>query len=423
MINPTHISPDDRRILRDLAYQVSDIAALPVQAERRHDWVLHNTDGGNTGPYTESRWVHMCPGCVEWQDHVADMASRLVRETDIDGIRLDSYSFYFWPCFNQAHHHASPFDHNLWMQQMFAKVAAAVKAIKPDALLSTESPVDYNCIHFNHSLHQAFDPAKIREQLVDTAPLQVAFPDYKVCQWNGGALAQTLRLSPDGSGRQPGTPFDRLARNWQNIRQAVSRTYHRGDVSLPNPVSSRADMNCRRIRGATEDLVFGTRPALRESDENDLRSGRIFLLDDRVTSEVGLPLDYRPVGAWIYDLEHQTLAALEYSHDGSSLRFSTDVNWFLVILEKTKGPIPVIMTGPEATTAGQQLTLAVSSPALDRPVHACLDINGIDGFKSLSVDAPGEVRISIPADVRPGQYIARLTGEGIRPVDKVVSIE
>ena len=42
MINPTHISPDDRRILRDLAYQVSDIAALPVQAERRHDWVLHN---------------------------------------------------------------------------------------------------------------------------------------------------------------------------------------------------------------------------------------------------------------------------------------------------------------------------------------------------------------------------------------------
>ena len=108
----------------------------------------------------------------------------------------------------------------------FAKVAAAVKAVKPAALLSTECPVDYNCLHFNHSLHQSFDPSKNRGQLMDTAPLRVALPDYRVCQWNGGALAQILRLMPDGTGRLPGTDFDRLARNWQNIRPSVAMTFY-----------------------------------------------------------------------------------------------------------------------------------------------------------------------------------------------------
>ena len=36
------VSPEDKCILRDLARQVADIAALPVQAERRKDWVRHN---------------------------------------------------------------------------------------------------------------------------------------------------------------------------------------------------------------------------------------------------------------------------------------------------------------------------------------------------------------------------------------------
>jgi hypothetical protein len=387
------------------------------------DWVLHNADGTNTGPYTKNEWWHMCPGCVEWQDHVADMAARLVRETDVDGIRLDSYSFYFWPCYNPAHHHASPFDHNLWMQQIFAKVAAAVKAVKPDALLSTESPVDYNCIHFNHSLHQAFDPAKIREQLADTAPLQVALPDYKVCQWTGGALAQTLRLSPDGTGRRPGTLFDRLSRNWQNIRPAVSRTYHRGDVSLPNPVASRDDLHCRRIRGSNEDLVFGTRPAVRRSDEKDLRNGLVFLRKGRLTSEVSLLLEYRPACAWLYDLEQQTLAALDYQYDGATLQFATDANWFMAILEKAAGPSPVIMTGPETVHAGQMLEWTITSPALTQPVQAAVEINGLPGFQALAATVPGKLGVTIPVDARPGQYITRLTGAGLRPVVKVVTIE
>ena len=34
-------------------------------------WIIHNPDGSNNGPYTKSSWYHMCPGSADWQDHVA----------------------------------------------------------------------------------------------------------------------------------------------------------------------------------------------------------------------------------------------------------------------------------------------------------------------------------------------------------------
>ena len=37
------ISQDDRKVLRELARQVADIAALPIQAERRDYWKQHNS--------------------------------------------------------------------------------------------------------------------------------------------------------------------------------------------------------------------------------------------------------------------------------------------------------------------------------------------------------------------------------------------
>lgn len=43
------------------------------------------------------------------------------------------------------------------MLSLFEKVAGVVKAVNPDAFLSTEYPVDYFAIRFNHALFQPFD--------------------------------------------------------------------------------------------------------------------------------------------------------------------------------------------------------------------------------------------------------------------------
>ncbi|MEI6580490.1 MAG: DUF6259 domain-containing protein, partial [Eubacteriales bacterium] len=74
------------------------------------DWIYLDSDGKSEGSYTNQNFVHMCCGSVGWQDHLAEMCARLMRETGVDGIRLDSFSYYFWPCYNPSHNHASPFD-------------------------------------------------------------------------------------------------------------------------------------------------------------------------------------------------------------------------------------------------------------------------------------------------------------------------
>ena len=59
------ISSDDRTILRDLARQVADLAALPVQAERRKLWGDHNSLR-TTRPmillFPEGAWEEIMPG-------------------------------------------------------------------------------------------------------------------------------------------------------------------------------------------------------------------------------------------------------------------------------------------------------------------------------------------------------------------------
>ena len=66
------ISRTDRRMLRDLATRVAEVAALPIQAERRRLWTLHN-DLKTTQPlllvFPEGAWEELLPesalGCEE----------------------------------------------------------------------------------------------------------------------------------------------------------------------------------------------------------------------------------------------------------------------------------------------------------------------------------------------------------------------
>ncbi|OHB79400.1 MAG: hypothetical protein A2W31_13020 [Planctomycetes bacterium RBG_16_64_10] len=52
----------------------------------------------------------------EYQGHLAQMVARLLRETGADAVRLDSLGFYFWACYNPAHHHDTPFGYNEWIK-------------------------------------------------------------------------------------------------------------------------------------------------------------------------------------------------------------------------------------------------------------------------------------------------------------------
>ncbi|UCH35474.1 MAG: hypothetical protein JSV65_03745, partial [Armatimonadota bacterium] len=123
------------------------------KAER---WSVMRRDGGITGNYTSQGFYHMCPGCVEWQDHLAHTVERLLRETGADGVRLDSLGFYFLPCYNPAHEHDTPFGYNDWMKQLLSKVRRAALSANPNALLTTEAPVDWYGQWFHGALTQVY---------------------------------------------------------------------------------------------------------------------------------------------------------------------------------------------------------------------------------------------------------------------------
>ena len=381
------------------------------------DWVVHNPDGASFGPYTDTGFVHMCPGCVQWQDHLATMCARLVREGGVDGIRLDSLNFYFWPCYNPTHGHASPFDYNDWVRQVYAKVADATKAVQPDMLLAVEAPSDFVNLRGNLGLHQL-----VGDQMThldrDTAPLRVALPDFVIIQWNGGGIAQALRLLPDGQGHAGDSEQARLAAKWFPVHQAVRRTLRRGNAATPNPKCTSPGMSCRWVRGDGEDVIVGVRHRQTVTEQDP-----VLLQADRVSSTVTVPLGYAPSALYLYDVEQQTAAAIPYTHDARGVSFTTEANWFVTVAYPTGGDLPMLLVGEAAAAPGDKVTWLVDAPAARGGAHeVVVEPIGMAGAPAVRVPANEAVTITVPPGTAPGYYWVRASGAGLRQTARTIHV-
>ena len=369
------------------------------------DWVVVNADGTTNGNYTKQRFVHMCPGCVEWQDHLAAMSARLMREAGIDGIRLDSLGYYFWPCHNPAHHHCSPYDYNRWLQEVYAKVARAVREVKPDALLSTEAPADFNHVHFNHALHSMNDleiPYAVSEE---PSPLRVALPAYRLHS-TATVAAPSLQLQPlwqyVGAEDAP----------WLAAYAAIAPVFCDGDASLPDPITDRPDMGCRWMRGGAEDLVTGVRALDPEEPKHNVM---LLPREDRVRTEVTVPLGYTPAAAWLFDLQERRLDLLPWEEAERGVKFSVQSNWFAVLFRREAGPVPGWIQLPETVAAGAVAVARIAAPGLAAPVDATLRVPAVAGLEDVRVRVPGECELRIPARTPPAWYRAELRGRELCP--------
>ena len=380
------------------------------------NWLVMNEDGGNFGPYTKQKFAQMCAGCAEWQDHLTRMIVRLVKESGVDGVRIDSLNFYFWPCYNPAHNHASPFDYNAWVRELYAKVSAAVKPIKPDILLAVEGPSDFVNLHFNVSLHQMV--GNQNEYVArDTAPLRVALPDFVVVQWNGGGVSQSLRLLPDGTGHAGDSEMALLTSRWSSVRRSVQRTLNTGNAATPNPVSSSADMHCRWIRSDEEDVIIGVRP-----EEAHSMLDPILLKKDTVCSTVTLPLGYTPAQLFLYDIVEQTIEPLAYTRDHRGISFDTESNWFLAIAYREAGDHPMLLIGDDQVERGGELDLTIYAPTADSSAEVRVEPVGMSGAEGVLGRANGVVTISIPKDTQTGYYRITAEGGGMRKTAKTIQV-
>ena len=142
-----------------------------VQSGRADPWRIMAKDGSTDGPNHDTKAQLMCVGCKEWQDHLAQTAARLLRETGADGIRLDSLGYLYLPCYNPQHHHSSPFDFNKWVKELLAKVRTAAIEVNPNALLTTEATMDW--------YGQWFHGALIQRWTREIPPMRAAVGPYR----------------------------------------------------------------------------------------------------------------------------------------------------------------------------------------------------------------------------------------------------
>ena len=203
-------------------------------------WAVMHKDGTLTGPYSYQGFYHMCPGAVEWQDHLASMVARLLRETGADAVRLDSLGFYYLPCYNPAHEHATPFGYNDWIKQLLAKVRKAAIAVNPDVLL-----LDRRAGRLVWSLVPWRPNQPLPSRSLDDAPGRRAVSDVRLR--HGCALGLVVGLSGRGL-RWVRHPYGRIG---TGCARASRRTRPSFGVTWPTKTRSRP------IRKSSRDALRG----------------------------------------------------------------------------------------------------------------------------------------------------------------------
>jgi Domain of unknown function (DUF6259) len=390
-------------------YIVSDESDL-ARTGKAERWAVMQKDGTRTGPYAKQKFHHMCPGCVEWQDHLAESVGRLLRETGADGIRLDSLGFYYLPCYNPDHHHEDPFGYNEWMKQLLAKVRESALAANPDVLLLTEGSADW----FGQWFHGALTSRCPR----DLTMMRLAVGPFRPIVYASGALWGSLSGFAGGGCDQ--REAGGLDWNWMCACYPAQEALIWGDVA-EDPVPSDPEIVARRFEGDGYWAVVAARPAC----QDPLVWPRGTTISDK-HGEYTLTLTglgQQVADAAFCDVETLEWAPLEVTREGDDVLLRLETNWALVILRKPGGPPLVSFDPPPACQRGASTALRLTplTPGSDT-VPVSVTAPGLDVSPSQTT-APGEVAVEVPPDALPGSYLVSLDGEGVLGVRRLLLVE
>jgi len=374
-----------------------------VKSGNGRRWATMRKDGTVTGPYTKQGFYHMCPGCTEWQDHLAGMVARLLRETDADAIRLDSLGFYYWPCYNPAHHHDTPFGYNEWIKTLLAKVRSRAMAVKPDVLLLTEGSADW----FGPWFHGALTSRCPR----DLSPMRLAVGPFRTYVYASGALWGSLSGFPGGG--CGGSSIHTVDWNWLCARFPAHEALVWGDVADEDPPASDPQIVTRRFEGNGYWAIVAARPASQDS----IWPRGTEISTEHASYTVTVPgLATEVEDAVVCDVETLTWTPLATERVGSDLRFRLRTNWGLVLLRRPGGP-PVVgfnslPTLKKGASTRLQLTLLSGPPAASATVRATVAAPGLV-VEAPEINVPGDVTLTVPSNALPGHYAISVAAKGV----------
>ena len=370
-------------------------------------WAVMRKDGTLTGPYTRQGFYHMCPGCVEWQDHLAGMVARLLEETGADAVRLDSLGFYYLPCYNPAHRHDTPFGYNDWLKQLLAKVRAAAIAVKPDVLLLTEGSADW--------LGQWFHGALTSRCPRDLSPMRLAVGPFRTYVYASGALWGSLSGFPGGGCST--LDVHALDWNWLCARYSAHEALVWGDVPDEDPQTSDPEIVTRQFEGKGYWAIVAARPACQDPLVWPRGTGIASEHREYTLTVAGLAPQVED--AALCDIETLTWTPLDLEREGNDLRLRLTTNWALVILRQHGGPAILTFDPLPTLERGASATLQVKplSPAASKApnVTARITAPGLN-VAPTQPQAPAptaEFTITVPPEALPGNYTVFVSGDNL----------
>jgi hypothetical protein len=388
-----------------IMHEESDIA----KSGKGKQWAVMRKDGTITGPYSRQGFYPMCAGCVEWQDHLAGMVARLLRETGADAIRLDSLGFYYLPCYNPAHSHETPFGYNEWLKQLLAKVRKAAIGVNPDVLLLTEGSADW--------VGQWFHGALTSRCPRDLSMMRLAVGPFRPYVYASGALWGSLSGFPGGD--CAGLDVHTMDWNWLCARFPAHEALVWGDVADEDPQSSDPQIVARRFAGDGYWAVVAARPACQDpiwprgTGVSDHRAGYVLTVPG---------LAAQVADAVLCDVETLTWAPLETRRAGDDLQVRLNTNWALVILRKVDGPAIVsfdpLPSLPKGNSTIIRLQLLRGSPGCQVRINA----PGLEVEPS-EITVPGEITVTVPLDAFPGNYAVSISGDRVLGAKRFLIVE
>jgi len=345
----------------------------------------------------------MCPGCTGWQDHLAGTVARLLRETDADAVRLDSLGFYYWPCYNPAHHHDTPFGYNQWLGALLSKVRRAAIAVKPDVLLLTEGPADWVGQWFHGAL-----TARCPREL---SPMRLAVGPFRPYVYASGALWGSL--SGFAGGGCSGGDIHALDWNWLCARYPAHDALVWGDVADEDPMSSDSEIVARRFAAEGYWAVVAARPASQEAVW-PRGTGVADTHHEYTLTAQGITESVEDAACC--DVETLTWSSMPFERVGPDIQVRIQSNWVLILFRKHGGPRVVTFPPLPSVTRGASVPVHLecvsSDPKTATACHATVRAPGLK-VGSDTVTIPGDVDIQVPADAIPGNYSVFVSGDNL----------
>ncbi len=423
----------DQRVLLNIAFHTIHRDAQFLRGKNPADYWVQPGPKAEFDQSPEKKNFFACMGYKPWQDQLISVCTRLLKETGADGFYLDEGGGVYWPCFNPAHHHKSPYNvgEKLWGVKFHQRLRQAMDQVNPQTMLITEN-VNESLLPYLDGAHSGETPTR------DFPPFAFVFPRFRSAGYapvipamlsdmnagDGAAAMSDLRPPPNAiayheqiqgkggfapttmgfEGKDPAMIKSLTPTNlrWAELRTTFQEALDAGDSTLHDPVAevdNPSDYVARLWRGPRYWLLnaghFAGWPL-----SQPVRF-RLPELPENITE------------AYEIDLTNFNAEPTQLAREPGGI-YVTIHHGFSAVLLPTSDCPPLMLVPPvEPCNIGKQIDIPLRALAPWRkdsaPIRVNMAIPGV--FPAKTLELPITIQAQPPADAVRGFHFLRISGD------------